>query len=131
MTPSRPRRDLGHASQARGVDAEAVARDALEADGWTIVGQRLRTPSGEIDIVARRDAVLAFVEVKARPTLAQAAEALTARQAGRLIRAAEALLAARADWQAEEYRFDLLAVDARGQVRRIADALRMDASPHD
>jgi putative endonuclease len=121
------RRELGGASQRRGVDAEAIARRALEADGWTILGQRLRTPEGEIDVVARREAMVAFIEVKLRPTLAGAAEALTARQSRRLFRAAEALLAARPDWAADSYRFDVLAVDAAGRVRRIADALRADS----
>ena len=60
----------------RGMDAEAVACRALEQDGWTVLARRLRTEAGEIDIVAARPELLAFVEVKARPTLAEAAIAL-------------------------------------------------------
>ncbi len=79
----------GKRAQRRGLDAEAVACAALQADGWTVLGQRLRTAAGEIDVVARRDSLLAFVEVKARSTLSDAAYALSARQQRRLLLAAE------------------------------------------
>ncbi len=43
---------------------EEVAAHHLAARGWRILGRRLRTPSGEADLVARSDEVLAVVEVK-------------------------------------------------------------------
>lgn len=114
----------GRRAQAGGLDAEALACAALQADGWTILGRRLRTPAGEIDAVAERAGLVAFVEVKRRRDLAGAAAALGARQRARLAAAAEILLAAHPEWGAAGARFDLLLVDARGQVRRIADAFR-------
>jgi putative endonuclease len=120
------RRARGARAQRRGVDAEAVACVALSADGWIILGQRLRTPAGEVDIVARRGDLLAFIEVKARPSLAQAAYALSARQSRRLLSTAEILLAANPDWSAADIRFDVILVDAGGRARRIADALRCE-----
>jgi len=116
----------GGAAQRRGLAAERAAVAALQADGWNVLGQRLRTPAGEIDLVARRGDLIAFIEVKCRPTLNQAAFALGARQSRRLLLAAECLLAARPDWQSSALRFDVLLVDAAGRVRRITDALRAE-----
>ena len=50
------------------------------AKGYRILAKRFRTPYGEIDIVARRRNLLAFVEVKARASLDDAAYAVTPRQ---------------------------------------------------
>ncbi|MBV9655914.1 MAG: YraN family protein [Acetobacteraceae bacterium] len=115
----------GAEAQALGMDAEEIACRALVAEGWTILGRRLRTQAGEIDAVAERRGLLAIVEVKARPTLARAASALTDRQRSRLLAAAESLLAAHPDWGAAGVRFDVLLVDPAGRVRRIADAFRI------
>ncbi len=114
----------GFRAHASGLDAEVIACAALERDGWRVLGRRLRTPAGEIDVVAERDGLVAFVEVKQRPTLAGAAAALSARQRLRLMAAAEILLALNPDWGAAGVRFDVLVVDQAGAVRRIADAFR-------
>jgi putative endonuclease len=110
----------------RGIDAEAVACAALARDGWTVLARRLRTEAGEIDVVAAKDDLLAVVEVKARPTLADAAVALGPRQRARLIAAAEIALAEHPEWSRPDMRFDLIVVDATGAVRRIADAFRLE-----
>ncbi len=91
-----------------------------------VLARRLRTPAGEIDLVAERDGLLAIVEVKARPTLAGAAVSLGKRQQERLLAAAEIALAANPEWGRAGVRFDVLLVDAKGQVRRIADAFRAE-----
>ena len=117
----------GRANQAGGVAAEVVAATALEADGWTVLGRRLRTPAGEVDLVAERDGLLAIIEVKRRARLADAALALGPKQRARLIAAAEILLAEHPDWGQAGVRFDVLLVDANGAVRRIADAFRLEA----
>ena len=49
--------------------------------GYRILARRYRTPHGEIDIVARRQQLIAFVEVKARASLDDAAYAVTPRPA--------------------------------------------------
>lgn len=119
----------GALAQALGVDAETLAVRALEAEGWTIHGRRLRTAAGEIDLVAERGGLLAFVEVKARPTLAEAAAAVSPRQRARLLAAAETLLAEHPEWGRAGVRFDVLLVDGAGTVRRIADAFRRETTP--
>ena len=113
------------AAQAGGLAAEAVAAAALVADGWEMLARRVRTPAGEIDLVARRGDMVTFNEVKARPTLSDAAHALTPRQRLRLLRAAEILLAEHPEWGLGTVRFDMLLVDRAGCVRRIADAIRV------
>ncbi len=108
-----------------GILAEARTRAAIEADGWTVLGQRLRTAAGEIDMVAEKDGLLAIIEVKSRPTLSQAATALTRRQQHRLSAACDILLLQNPDWGWQGVRFDLIVTDAAGRVRRIADAFRL------
>jgi putative endonuclease len=119
------RQAIGRRAQARGLDAEAAARAALSAEGWTVLASRARTPAGEVDLVAERGGLTAFIEVKSRPSLAEAAYALGPRQRARLLAAAEALLAANPGWGRAGVRFDVLLVDDAGRVRRIADAFRV------
>jgi putative endonuclease len=119
------RRRRGQAAHARGIAAEVAACAALVADGWIIRARRLRTKAGEVDAVAEKAGLLAIIEVKARPTLAAAAIALTARQKSRLLGACEIILGEHADWGINGVRFDVLVVDTDGRVRRIADAFRL------
>lgn len=77
-----------------GLSAETRAAALLMAKGYRILARRFRTPHGEIDLVAKRRNLLAFVEVKARATLDDAAFAVTPRQQARIINAAQAWLVA-------------------------------------
>jgi putative endonuclease len=115
----------GHLAFANGLDAERIAMQALEQDGWRILARRLRTRAGEIDLVAEKAGLLAIIEVKHRPTLAGAAAALGKRQQARLMTAAEILLGENPSWGAAGVRFDVIVVDKAGAVRRIADAFRL------
>ena len=72
--------------------AERVAAWWLRLRGWHILAMRARTPVGEVDLVARRGKVLAFIEVKARASAAQAELALDDYRLRRVVRAAEALV---------------------------------------
>jgi putative endonuclease len=71
--------------------AEAVAALWLQLKGWSVIGRRVRTPVGEVDLVARRGRVLAFVEVKARRTAAEADFSLDEYRLRRVAAAASAL----------------------------------------
>src|SRR5258707_5849277 len=86
----RPERVAAHLV---GLSAESRAAAYLVAKGYRIVARRVRSPVGEIDIVARRRGTLIFVEVKAPERLDDAAQAVIVRQQRRVIPAAEALLA--------------------------------------
>ncbi len=115
----------GRRADASGRDAEAIAAAALLRQGWVVLAQRARTPAGEIDLIAERDGLLAFIEVKARPSLSEAALALGARQRARLIAAAECWIATNPGHGAAGMRFDVVIVAADGTARRIADAFRV------
>ena len=71
--------------------AERLAAWWLRLKGWRILAVRARTPVGEIDLVARRGRILAFIEVKARAGQAEADLALDEFRLRRVARAAEAL----------------------------------------
>ncbi|WP_264813393.1 YraN family protein [Gluconacetobacter sacchari] len=114
----------GAAAHARGLHAEHAAMAWLRQNGWTILEHRARTRWGEIDLVARRDDLLAFCEIKSRPSYGEAAECLTPCQMRRLANAAVALCAAHPDWLCGQMRFDVLLVVADGSVHHIADAFR-------
>jgi len=79
------------AAEQRGRQAERIAGWWLRLKGWTIVGRRMRTPAGEVDLVARKDAMLAFVEVKARASAAELDLAIDERRLARVAAAAEIL----------------------------------------
>lgn len=116
----------GRRAHAGGLDAESLACAALQAAGWSVLARRVRTAAGEIDAVAELDGLLAFIEVKRRPSLADAAHALTSRQRARLLAAASILLGENPGWGRAGVRFDVLLVDDAGNVRRIADAFRAE-----
>ncbi|MCZ7642830.1 MAG: YraN family protein [Pseudorhodoplanes sp.] len=105
-----------------GLTAENRAAAILVAKGYRIVSRRWRCPAGEVDIVARRGNVLAFVEVKARAALDDAAYAVTARQQRRIAAAAAAWLAVNADDICRDVRFDVILVAPRRWPRHIEAA---------
>ena len=100
-----------------GLSAESRAAAWLMAKGYRILARRFRTPHGEIDLVARKRYLVAFVEVKARATLDEAAYAVTPRQQARIIAAAEAWLMAHPEHAEYELRFDAMLI-APGHLPR-------------
>lgn len=104
--------------------AEYLAAAALTVKGYHVLARRQRTPVGEIDIIARRRGLLAFVEVKRRQELTVALDAVAARQRRRITRAAEAYLATRPDLMNLQIRFDVMVVLPWRWPRHIIDAWR-------
>src|SRR5690606_797752 len=90
--PDRGRDPQRRAAEVRGRVAETAAVLRLRLAGWRILARRWRVPVGEVDLIARRGAILAFVEVKARRDLADALSAVTPAQQDRIARAAAAYL---------------------------------------
>lgn len=64
----------------------------LRLKGWRVVATRVKTPRGEVDLIARRGKTIAFVEVKARANVRDLATAIDAYRLRRVAAAAEILL---------------------------------------
>jgi putative endonuclease len=94
----------------------------LMAKGYRILGFRLKTPQGEIDLLARKGPVLAVVEVKLRGSIEAALEAVSRRQRERLRRAGEAFAARRPDLRGAAIRLDLMALAPKRWPCHIPDA---------
>jgi putative endonuclease len=110
-----------------GLSAESRAAALLMVEGYRIMAKRFRTPHSEIDLVAKRRNLIAFIEVKARASLEEAAYAVTPRQQTRIINAAQAWLAAHPDHAELELRFDAILIAPRRLPRHLLAAF--DASP--
>lgn len=94
----------------KGHVAEWIAAIALVTKGYRIVARRYRTRLGEIDLIARRGSLIAIVEVKARPTLQDAMDAVGSTAQKRIEAAADLWLGRQADYAQLSMRFDLVAV---------------------
>jgi putative endonuclease len=110
-------------AERNGRDAEGAVVDFWRRRGYEILGQRRRTPAGEIDLVVADRDNLVFVEVKARRSFAEAAYAVLPRQQVRLRLAADVLLAENQNWHRESMRFDVALV-CGGVIEHIEDAIR-------
>ena len=111
--------------EAWGRWAETVAAWSLRLRGYRVVARRYRTPLGELDLVVRRGALLAFVEVKARTDAEQALAALGVRQRERTVRAAELFLLRHPVHSGCTLRFDLVTVQPWRIPRHLVDAWRL------
>ncbi len=113
------------AAEERGRRGERLAALWLILKGYRILARRVRTPVGEIDLVARKGRLIAFVEVKARRTPADAALAVTPAAQTRIARAAEAWLSRNAWASGSALRFDLVAIMPGRWPRHVRDAWRV------
>jgi putative endonuclease len=113
-------------AQSAGRLAEIIAAWLLRFKGYSVLARGYRHHSGEIDIMAKRGRVLAAVEVKLRPDFTAAAEAVSARQRARIMRAAEAFLASRPDANRLNLRFDVVLMVKGRFPRHIEDAWRSE-----
>ncbi|MBI1401643.1 MAG: YraN family protein [Porphyrobacter sp.] len=91
----------------RGREGEAEAAMFLAQAGWRIVGERVKTKVGEIDLVAQRAGLIAFVEVKWRRSGAALADAIDERRLARVAAAAELVWQEYAT-QGEDIRIDVI-----------------------
>ena len=108
---------LGGKSRRLGHRSDWLAAAWLMLKGYQLLGFRLKTRSGEIDILARRGTVLAVVEVKRRATTEQALMALSAEQHERLLSAGRAVLRQRPSLAGHQLRIDVVAL-APGRIPR-------------
>lgn len=109
-------------AQRRGRWAEHLTALVLRLTGHRILAHNFKTQVGEIDLIAQRANTVCFIEVKARATQAQAAEAVSVNQRRRVQRAAEWFLAHNAALQTCEVRFDVALVTGPLRVTIVRDA---------
>ncbi|MDG5749370.1 YraN family protein [Qipengyuania sp. XHP0207] len=108
-------------AEKSGRDAEARAAFWLKAKGWQIVDRRVKTPAGEIDLVAKRGSVVAFVEVKWRRKRTDLDYAIDEYRLSRVAAAAEAVAHHYAG-NGEDVRIDVILLAPGSFPRHIANA---------
>jgi putative endonuclease len=114
-SPKAVRAERGGKARQTGREGEQIAALWLMCRGWRILGFRLRTPQGEIDL-------LAVVEVKSRASLEAALASVQPAQQARLRRAGEALAARRPGLAGLSVRLDMVALAPGRWPRHIPDA---------
>jgi putative endonuclease len=121
------RSDPGDWSDERhrqGVAAEQRAMRYLQSRGWSVVAHRFRAGRAEIDLIARRGYLVAFVEVKFRRSegFGRPVEAVTGAKRRELVRAARAWVD-RHGLPSDVYRFDCIAIQ-NNDLDHVEDAFR-------
>ena len=119
-----PCADRQSGAYAKGVAAEDIAEKTLRKRGFEVLDRRYRTAAGELDLVVAASDRLAFVEVKRRSSRAQAVEAITPRQQGRIAGAAEIWLQAHPEYADRDITFDAVVICPRTPPHHIPDAFR-------
>lgn len=94
-----------------GLFAERVAIFFLICKGYKILHRRHKTKFGEIDIIAKKQKLVIFIEVKARKSKLNIEEIFTLHQASRIKNAAQFFIAKNYDLQNYNLRFDLIEVN--------------------
>jgi putative endonuclease len=111
---------MSAATQAFGELGERIAERWLRRQGWRVVQRRFRNGHRDIDLVAERDGVVAFVEVKARrgDRFGDPVEAVNWKKQRELGRSARVWID-RHGRAPEAYRFDVIGILVAGQRVRI------------
>lgn len=118
--------------QLLGLEGERMALGYLTACGWAIEAHRFRLGRHDVDLVARRGRLVAFVEVKTRRSEAFGSplEAVSRRKQRDLAKTA-ALWIMRHGRSDDEYRFDLIGVEERRGaepvIEHVEDAWRPES----
>lgn len=94
----------------RGLNGESKAAWWLRLKGYHIAKKRFKTRFGEIDLIARRGNTIAIVEVKVRPTVEAAMDAVSRKSQKRIEAAANVWLARQRDRDKLRLRFDVIAI---------------------
>ncbi|WP_137135869.1 YraN family protein [Rhizobium sp. FKY42] len=97
-------------AERRGRFAEFLAALYLMSKGYRIVATRYRTPLGEIDLIARKGNIIAFVEVKARKSENSAVEAVSFHSQNRIRAASDLWLARQRKASGLSLRYDIVAI---------------------
>ena len=108
-------------AEKAGRGGEEEAARWLESEGWEIVDRRRKTKLGEIDLVARKDGLIAFVEVKWRRSVPDLDLAIDERRLSR-VAAAVGAVAHEYATGGEDIRIDVILLAPGAEPRHIANA---------
>lgn len=108
-------------AERQGRRGEALAGWWLRLRGWRIVARRVKTPRGEVDLIARRGRTVLFLEVKWRSTVIERDRAIDDYRLRRVIAAVEAI-AHRYLRAGDNPRIDVLLLAPRRWPRHIVNA---------
>jgi putative endonuclease len=109
-----------------GLRSEAIAALFLRLKGYRVLARRFVVSGGEIDLVVQRGRAIAFVEVKARESLDEAAAAIGETKRRRIARAARVWLA-RNPWAAgADLRGDAVFIAPMRLPRHVRAAYRLE-----
>ncbi len=108
-------------AERKGREAEAQAAQWLMQQGWHIVAQRVKTKVGEIDLIARKPGIVAFIEVKWRKRSADLATAIDERRLARVAAAVE-MVAHEYVQDGEDITIDVLLLAPGSPPRHIPNA---------
>ena len=108
-------------AEAAGRRGERLAGWWLRLKGWSILDRRVRTPAGEVDLVARKGNLVAFIEVKTRATAAELDFAIDERRLARVAAAAEYLMPTYAQ-PGDDIRVDVILLAPGTRPRHIENA---------
>ena len=99
-----------------GNHGEKRAAACLEAKGFQIIERNWRTKRGEIDIIAVKNDILAFVEVKTLPngTLDMIQRELNYQKRQRIIKTSKRFLLKHREYNNSYVRFDVIVIDMPG-----------------
>lgn len=109
------------AADAEGRRGEDYAAAWLERRGWAILDRRVKTPAGEVDLVARRPGLVAFVEVKVRRSAADLDHAIDEPRLAR-VAAAAGMLMERYAQPGDDIRIDVMLLAKGSMPRHIENA---------
>ncbi|WP_093063516.1 YraN family protein [Sphingomonas sp. OV641] len=123
MRPARSRLspDQRRTAESAGRRGERLAAWWLRLKGWRILDHRVRTPAGEVDLIAQKGKLIAFVEVKARSSAAELDFAIDKRRLARVAAAAELLMPHYAT-AGEDIRVDVILLAPGAAPRHIENA---------
>jgi putative endonuclease len=113
--------------EKRGRDAESAAALWLRLKGYRILDRRVKTPRGEIDLIASKGKMLIFVEVKARDEQGKALDAVTPELQRRVQDAANIWVSRKPKLAQHLWRFDIVLIAPGGLPRHMRDAWRAEA----
>lgn len=111
-------------AERRGRLAESYAAAWLGVKGYSVLARRVRLPVGEIDLIARRGKILAFVEVKQRASSAIAMQAVSPAAWLRISQAAALWTARQPQLSGLDWRYDLIAITPWALPEHVRDYWR-------